>query len=159
MVKWGKDELLPLWPRPRRVPSSGASAAVVTKHDDLIVHSGGCCQDLLADAIARYMQIIFWVPEGGALPYLRIRAPGGLRDDARPPALCEAGESPPSFAQLAVVVESDAETPLQLGVDESYTLRLYAAGGGPDVITAERWPLAASGGNGCMGGIPAGAWN
>ena len=62
-----KEERVPVWPQPRSV-ASGSTAAVLTPRDDLIVHSSGCCADLLSEAIERYRQIIFWVPEGGALP-------------------------------------------------------------------------------------------
>lgn len=128
---WLRAERVPVWPRPRTVSSSGSSATVVQPHADLLVHTEGCCGVLLTDAIARYSRLIFWVPSSGRrpLPYLRVRAPGGLRDDARPPELCDAEESPQSFRQLRIVIQNATETPLQLGVDESYSLQLDTSGG------------------------------
>ena len=136
---WLRAERVPVWPRPRTVSSSGSSAAVVRPQADLLVHAEGCCGTLLADALVRYLQLIFWVPSSGRrpLPYLRVRAPGGLRDDARPPELCDADESPETFRQLRIVVQNSTETPLQLGVDESYSLQLDASGG--TLTAASEW--------------------
>ena len=116
-----------MWPQPRAV-ATGSGTAVVTPRDGLIVHSSGCCAPLLAEAIERYLRIIFWVPASGALPYLRVRTPGG-RTDARPPELCDAGGDLASFGELRIIVDEAEESPLQLGVDESYSLSLSDSGG------------------------------
>ena len=72
------------------------------------MHSSGCCAPLLAEAIERYLRIIFWVPASGALPYLSVRTPGG-RSDARAPELCDAGGDPASFVQLRIAVDEAEE--------------------------------------------------
>ena len=125
-ARWRPEERVPVWPQPLAV-ATGSSTAVVTPRDGLIVHSSGCCASLLAEAIDRYHRIIFWVPASGALPYLRVRTPGG-RTDARPPELCDASDAAP-FGTLRIVVEEAEESPLQLGVDESYSLSLTDRGG------------------------------
>ena len=127
MGRWKAEERVPVWPQPRTV-AAGSGTAVVTPRDGLIVHSSGCCAPLLAEAIERYLRIIFWVPASGALPYLRVRTPGG-RSDARAPELCDAGADPAPFVQLRIAVDEAEESPLQLGVDESYSLSLSEGGG------------------------------
>lgn len=125
--RWKPEERVPVWPQPRAV-ATGSGTTVVTPRDGLIVHSSGCCAPLLAEAIERYLRIIFWVPASGALPYLRVRTPGG-RTDARPPELCDAGGDLASFGELRIIVDEAEESPLQLGVDESYSLSLSDSGG------------------------------
>ena len=127
MGRWKAEERVPVWPQPRTV-AAGSGTAVVTPRDGLIVHGSGCCAPLLAEAIERYLRIIFWVPTSGALPYLRVRTPGG-RSDARAPELCDAGADPAPFVQLRIAVDEAEESPLQLGVDESYSLSLSERGG------------------------------
>ena len=137
MVKkkpWPTRDRASVWPKPRTaVLGDGSAALDPHAAADLFILVSGCCAPLLHAAFERYRRYIFWTAD--ALPHLRMRATG-LRDSASPPELCDAS-SAPSFGTLRVRIGNGTATPLQLGVDESYTLALHAGGG--ELRAASEW--------------------
>ena len=129
MVKkkpWPTRDRASVWPKPRTAALGDGSAALDPHAAaDLFILESGCCAPLLQAAFERYRRYIFWTAD--ALPHLRMRATG-LRDSASPPELCDAS-SAPSFGTLRVRIGNGTATPLQLGVDESYSLSLSEGGG------------------------------
>ena len=88
-------ELLPVWPRVKAVAKHGAKAAALSDREDLIVHSSGCCSELLSPAIERARRHIFEFAsrantQAPPLAHLRARIPG-LREDSRPPEMHSCG--------------------------------------------------------------------
>lgn len=132
-----------MWPRPRKA-SLGVGTAMLLAEMPLFHHHRGCCQDLIESAFARATARIFWAVADGAeappLPHLRAKAPG-VREHGTPPERrhCAAGTPLANFTRLVVEVESAEPTDLQLGVDESYSLELAAAGGGGVLRAATEW--------------------
>ena len=134
-------ERLPVWPRPRRASISSGTAALRSSSVPLIVHTSGCCADLLEAAFRRAARRVFWAEdvEPEPLPHLRVRAPG-VREQSTPPERQACAARPAAnFTSLSVEVAATTPTPLELGVDESYTLELAAAGGGGVLRAATEW--------------------
>jgi hypothetical protein len=128
-----------VWPRPTHTVSVRGGTARVHRQPGVptFSHVGGCCAELLGLAFERYERIIYWADADAEMPaHLRARAPG-LRETADSLELARCGggggggggAGSRSFGGLGVHVRSRAPTPLQLGVDESYSLRLGESGG------------------------------
>lgn len=96
----------------------------------LFLHASGCCSELLSAGFERAEETLFGQLTT-ELPHLRVRVPG-VRNTATPPerqACASSGGSPP-FGLIVVEVAANEPTPLQHGVNESYSLELGAEGGG-----------------------------
>ena len=147
-----RGEALPVWPRPRDVPRSGTTASVLLPGELSFHHESGCCEELLSNAFGRASEHIFGgiTAEGRndsravqppVPPYLRARV-AGVRASSTPPELsrCDLSGSLPTFGTLRVEVASAQSTPLQYGVDESYSLELSKdAGMGGTLRAATEW--------------------
>jgi len=129
----GTADSLYVWPRPRTVVLGGTSARVQRQAGTpLFAHVGGCCTDLLNEAFDRYERIIYWAEADPTTPpHIRVRVLG-LRNSTVGPELARCGGGLTGrdiFGTLEVRVDSRHPTPLQLHVDESYSLQLTEHGG------------------------------
>jgi len=128
------DDLF-VWPRPTQTTSLGAVGVRLHRRPGvpLFRQSEGCCTDLLQQAFDRYERIIYWSDADPQTPsHIRARVPG-LRNGTASPELARCDGAVigglVSFGSLEVRVRSPSATPLQLHVDEAYSLRLTERGG------------------------------
>ena len=138
-------EALPIWPLPTHATSSRSSALIIEANGEhpLFVHATGCadCSEILKAAFDRAKQHIFFASSNHSstiLPHLRVRVPSVRDESSAPPerrfcfddnGSAAASSSIAVFRTLEVVITSHEPTPLQLGVDESYSLELTPTNG------------------------------
>lgn len=124
-----------MWPRPRTAKLGKSSLSLDPDVPLFEYQNAAHSIPLLRDAFDRAARVIF--ANRTALPHLRIRV-HGVRASATPKEFegCEAPEGSPSFGTLRVAIEAQVSTPLQLGVDESYSLELSSTPGSGGTLTA-----------------------
>lgn len=140
-ARWTGAERSSVWPRPHTA-KLGTSSLVISPDAPLFEHKNPLhSEGLVGAAFDRAAHIIF--SNYTLLPHLRVRV-HGVRVSTSPPEQEYCGmaiDNPVRlFGTLTLTIDAATSTPLQFGVDESYSLELSSTpGGGGTLRAATEW--------------------